>query len=62
VNLSDHLNRSEADVRGVVIKGEEIPVTDEHHNAAIKLQTVQRSKNAKKHVEAIREVSPSSLP
>ena len=56
VNLSDHLNRSEADVRGVVIKGEEIPVTEEHHNAAIKLQTVQRSKNAKKQVEAIREV------
>lgn len=56
VNLSDHLDRSEADVRGVVIKGEVIEVTDDHHHAAIKLQTVQRSKNAKKQVEALREV------
>jgi hypothetical protein len=56
VNLSDHLNRSDADVRGVVIKGEVLEVTDEHHNAAIKLQTIQRSKNAKKQVDGIREV------
>jgi len=60
VNLSDHLDRSEADVRGVVIKGEVIEVTDDHHHAAIKLQTVQRSKNAKKQVEALREIKQTA--
>ena len=56
VDISDNLDRSEADVRGIVhINGE--PTSKEHDDAALKMQRVHRSKQAKKHVEGLREVT-----
>lgn len=56
VNISDTLDRSEADVRGVVhVNGE--PSKKEHDDAALMMQRVHREKQAKKHVEELREVA-----
>lgn len=55
VQLSDHLNRGEADVRGVSLP-DETTAKDEHHDAARKVQQVHRGKQAKKHVEALKEI------
>jgi hypothetical protein len=55
VDICDTLDRSEADVRGIV-KVHDEPAKDEHHNAALKMQQVHRGKQAKKHVAALKEV------
>ena len=56
MQLSEHLDREEADIRGVKVKGGEVEATGEHHDAAIRIQNVHRTKHAKKHVAALREV------
>lgn len=56
VDISNTLDRSEADVRGIKVQGHDIVVEDSHHAAALKVQTIHRKKCAVKHVDSLREI------